>query len=80
MSLVCWSTFREDLDEDEYEETKKETVEQLKEFKDTLDNFAAGNVTLVDDISSMQLVITGLTWNILEGSDVLLYEILPTDQ
>ena len=47
---------REDLDEDEYEETKKETLEQLKEFKDTLDKFAAGNVTLVDEISSMQLV------------------------
>ena len=50
--------FREDLDDDEYEETKKETVEQLKEFKDTLDKFAAGNVTLVDEISSMQLVIS----------------------
>lgn len=48
--------FREDLDDDEYEETKKETLEQLKEFKDTLDKFAAGNVTLVDEISSMQLV------------------------
>lgn len=47
---------REDLDEDEYEETKKETLEQLKEFKDALDKFAAGNVTLVDEISSMQLV------------------------
>lgn len=50
--------FREDLDDDEYEETKRETVEQLKEFKDTLDKFAAGNVTLVDEISSMQLVIS----------------------
>ncbi|KAL9971081.1 hypothetical protein ACROYT_G023567 [Oculina patagonica] len=48
---------KEDLDEDEYEETKKETLEQLKEFKDTLDKFAAGNVTLVDEISSMQLAI-----------------------
>lgn len=48
--------WREDLDEDEYEETKKETVEQLKEFKETLEKFAAGNVTLVDEISSMQLV------------------------
>lgn len=44
------------MDEDEYEETKKETVEQLKEFKETLEKFAAGNVTLVDEISSMQLV------------------------
>lgn len=33
-------------------------MEQLKEFKDTLDKFAAGNVTLVDEISSMQLVIS----------------------
>ena len=57
--------FREDLDDDEYEETKKETLEQLKEFKDTLDKFAAGNVTLVDEISSMQLVIsTGWKYNI----------------
>lgn len=48
--------WREDLDEDEYEETKKETVEQLKEFKEALEKFAAGNVTLVDEISSMQLV------------------------
>ncbi|CAH3155935.1 protein LZIC-like [Pocillopora verrucosa] len=48
---------KEDLDEDEYEETKKETVEQLKEFKETLEKFAAGNVTLVDEISSMQLAI-----------------------
>ena len=47
---------RNDLDVDEYEETKRETLEQLKEFKDTLDKFAAGNVTLVDQISSMQLV------------------------
>ena len=52
---LCYFS-REDLDEDEYEETKKETLEQLKEFKDTLDKFAAGNVTLVDEISSMQLV------------------------
>jgi len=65
MVIACsWNVFpcifvifsREDLDEDEYEETKKETLEQLKEFKDTLDKFAAGNVTLVDEISSMQLV------------------------
>ncbi|XP_029196650.2 protein LZIC-like isoform X1 [Acropora millepora] len=48
---------KEDLDDDEYEETKSETVEQLKEFKGTLDKFAAGNVTLVDEISSMQLAI-----------------------
>ena len=48
--------FRDDLDPDEYEETKKDTVDQLKEFKESLVKFAAGNVTLIDDISAMQLV------------------------
>ncbi len=47
---------RDDLDPDEYEETKKETVDQLKEFKESLVKFAAGNMTLVDEISAMQLV------------------------
>ncbi|KAK3743419.1 hypothetical protein QZH41_011535 [Actinostola sp. cb2023] len=48
---------REDLDDDEYEETKKETLEQLKEFKVSLDKMLAGDMTLVDDLSSMQLAI-----------------------
>lgn len=53
--------FREDLDPDEYEETKKETVEQLKEFKESLVKLAGGNMTLVDDFSAMQLVSILLT-------------------
>ncbi|XP_031554463.1 protein LZIC-like [Actinia tenebrosa] len=48
---------REDLDEDEYEETKKETLEQMKEFKTSLDKMLAGDMTLVDDLNSMQLAI-----------------------
>ena len=47
---------REDLDDDEYEETKTETLEQLKEFESTLKKMVAGNVTLVDQLNSMQLV------------------------
>eukprot|EP00112_Aurelia_sp_Birch-Aquarium-sp1_P007881 Seg186.5 transcript_id=Seg186.5/GoldUCD/mRNA.D3Y31 product="Protein LZIC" protein_id=Seg186.5/GoldUCD/D3Y31 len=48
---------KDDLDEDEYEETKTETLEQLKEFEQTLKKMAAGNVTLVDQLNSMQLAI-----------------------
>ena len=50
--------YRDDLEEDEYEETKTETLEQLKEFEATLKKMAAGNVTLVDQLNSMQLVCT----------------------
>ena len=47
---------REDMDEEDYEETKGETIEQLKEFSESLSKMEAGNMTLVDEISRMQLV------------------------
>lgn len=48
---------REDLDEDEYEETKKETLEQLSEFNDSLKKIMCGDMTLVDELGGMQLAI-----------------------
>lgn len=48
---------RDDLDEDEYEETKTETLEQLKEFQQSLNKMVAGDMTLVDELSCMQLAI-----------------------
>lgn len=47
---------REELDEEEYEETKKETLEQLGEFNDSLKKIMTGDMTLVDELSGMQLV------------------------
>lgn len=35
---------------------KKDTLEQLNEFQTSLAKMADGNMTLVDDISAMQLV------------------------
>lgn len=49
--------FRNDLDIDEYEETKKETIEQLKEFNQTLAKLQKGDMTLVDEIGAIQLAI-----------------------
>lgn len=46
---------REELDEEEYEETKKETLEQLSEFNDSLKKIMTGDMTLVDELSGMQL-------------------------
>ncbi|KAM3617938.1 uncharacterized protein V6R79_012927 [Siganus canaliculatus] len=48
---------REELDEEEYEETKKETLEQLSEFNDSLKKIMTGDMTLVDELSGMQLAI-----------------------
>ncbi|XP_065277379.1 protein LZIC isoform X3 [Emys orbicularis] len=47
---------REELDADEYEETKKETLEQLSEFNDSLKKIMSGNMTLIDELSGMQLM------------------------
>lgn len=44
------------MEEDEYEETKNETLEQLKEFKTSLDKMLEGNLSLVDQLGGMQLV------------------------
>ncbi|MGH0168547.1 UNVERIFIED_CONTAM: hypothetical protein FKN15_054908 [Acipenser sinensis] len=48
---------REELDEEEYEETKKETLEQLNEFSESLNKIMSGDMTLVDELSGMQLTI-----------------------
>jgi hypothetical protein len=45
-----------DLDEDEYEEMKADTQEQLKEFQESLKDTAAGNLSLVDSVAAMNLV------------------------
>ncbi|XP_038629213.1 protein LZIC isoform X2 [Scyliorhinus canicula] len=48
---------REDLEPEEYEETKQETLEQLSEFNESLKKIMTGNMTLVDELSGMQLAI-----------------------
>lgn len=61
LSFLCFFFLffsREDLDEEEYEETKKETLEQLEEFNDSLKKIMTGDMTLVDELSGMQLVGT----------------------
>ena len=45
------------MEDDEYEETKQETLDQLKEFQESLNHLVEGNVSLVDEIGSMQLAI-----------------------
>ncbi|UXI19382.1 AN1-type zinc finger protein 1-like [Sarcoptes scabiei] len=48
---------KDDLDPDEYQETKNETIEQMKEFNETLAKLKSGDMTLVDEIGSLQFAI-----------------------
>ena len=47
---------REDLELAEYEETKRETLEQLKEFNESLNKMKGGDMTLINELNRMQLV------------------------
>lgn len=55
--LTDLEELRDDLEPEEYEETKKETIEQLKEFKESLDKMVGGDLSLVDELNGMQLAI-----------------------
>lgn len=43
------------LDETEYQECKEDTMEQLREFNESLQRMISGNMTLVDQLGAMQL-------------------------
>lgn len=47
---------KDELEQSEYNDTKEETLEQLKEFNERLSKIMSGNMTLVDELGSMQLV------------------------
>lgn len=47
---------KEDLDPEEYEETRADTLQQLKEFQETLTRMTSGDNTLVSQLGSVQLV------------------------
>uniref|UniRef100_A0A7S0SJE1 Beta-catenin-interacting ICAT domain-containing protein n=1 Tax=Mantoniella antarctica TaxID=81844 RepID=A0A7S0SJE1_9CHLO len=53
--LADLEELRAELEEDEYEDSKADTLQQLEEFKASLARMAAGDVTLVDDLECIRL-------------------------
>lgn len=47
---------RAELDAEEYEDARKDTLEQLNEFQSSLSRMTSGDMTLVDSFNAMQLV------------------------
>jgi hypothetical protein len=62
---------REELDEDEYEETRKETLEQLEAFEKSLQNMTSGNMTLMDEMSTVKLAIRAAISNAFKTPEVI---------
>ena len=52
------------MDKSEYDEARKDTLEQLKELNDSLKKVAANNMSLVDAMGAMQLVWLGIVWRV----------------
>ena len=44
----------QELDDDEYEETRTDTLQQLEEFKTSLARMMAGDVTLVGELVGLR--------------------------
>eukprot|EP00771_Trimastix_marina_P003831 gnl/Trimastix_PCT/539.p1 GENE.gnl/Trimastix_PCT/539~~gnl/Trimastix_PCT/539.p1 ORF type:complete len:189 (+),score=80.09 gnl/Trimastix_PCT/539:57-623(+) len=62
---------KDDLDEDEIQEAKEETNAQLREFQQSLERMASGNMSLVDEINSMQLAIRAAISDAFKTPEVL---------
>lgn len=46
-----------EFDADEFEEIRRDTKEQLREFQQVLERSVAGDLSLVDEFGSVQLVM-----------------------
>eukprot|EP01102_Stenamoeba_stenopodia_P004922 TRINITY_DN15426_c0_g1_i1.p2 TRINITY_DN15426_c0_g1~~TRINITY_DN15426_c0_g1_i1.p2 ORF type:complete len:221 (-),score=82.90 TRINITY_DN15426_c0_g1_i1:100-675(-) len=62
---------KEFLDEDEYEATKSDTLQQLREFEATLKKMMAGDVSLVDHLGGVQLAIQAAVSNAFKTPEVI---------
>jgi len=49
---------------EEYNETKEETLEQLKELNAALSKLKEGNLSLIDEVNSIQLAIQGYLFKV----------------
>ena len=63
--------FKDELEDDEYAETKAETMEQLREFEASLAELTRGNMTLVSEMNSTQLAIQGAIREAFQTPDVI---------
>ena len=72
MQMSDLEKFKDEFDsKEEWLEEKKETEQQLKEFKDFLDRTLKGDMTLVDEFSSIQLAIQATVANAFKTPDII---------
>lgn len=60
-----------ELDEEEYASTRQDTLDQLREFEGTLGRMMAGNITLVDELGTIQLAIQAAVRSAFKSPEVI---------
>ncbi|CAG9768285.1 unnamed protein product [Ceutorhynchus assimilis] len=53
--LADLESCKDDMDAEEYQETKEETMDQLKELNESLSKLVSGNISLISSIGAVQL-------------------------
>ncbi|CAG0899226.1 unnamed protein product [Darwinula stevensoni] len=69
--LADLETCKDELSPEEYEETRQETMEQFKELKASLQKMMSGNMTLIDEMNSVQLAIQAAISNAFKTPEVI---------
>ncbi|XP_046636295.1 protein LZIC-like [Daphnia pulicaria] len=64
--------YREDFEPEEYQETKTETLEQMREFQSSLAKLAAGDLSLTDYFAAIQLGIQAALSQVFRTPEVIL--------
>lgn len=59
------------MSEEEYNEQKQETLEQLKELNTSVSKFKEGNLSLVDQMNAIQLAIQAAVSNAFQTPEVI---------
>lgn len=62
---------REELEEDEYTTMKADTLAQLKEFERQLERLKSGDMSLIDDINTVQIAIQQAVAQAFKTPDVI---------
>ncbi|PAV87715.1 hypothetical protein WR25_03754 [Diploscapter pachys] len=65
------SIFRSSLEESEYEELRKDTIDQLQELNTTLEKMQEGDMTLIDNITASKLAIRAAISNAFRTPEIL---------
>lgn len=77
LQLSDLEELREDIDQDEYDIVKADTLEEMREFEAQLERMRKGDVSLVDELGSVQLAIQAAVRQSFKTPEVIQVRLAP---